>query len=185
MVLERNYMEVYTYDKWSDSYLPNFQQGEQLQPSRLEMRQGQTSGPSLLTEADLIAMMDKNGIGTDATIHEHIKKIQEREYVNKEGQYFYPTTLGMALVKAYDEMNMNISLSKPFLRSQMEASMKRICDGQKSKDEVVQEGVHMYKDAFLQVETQVDILEEVSAFSNSIFHIAQVEIVLYQVLEGW
>ena len=30
----------------------------------LQMSQGETSPPSLLTEADLIALMDKHGIGT-------------------------------------------------------------------------------------------------------------------------
>jgi DNA topoisomerase-3 len=39
------------------------------------MTQGETSAPKHLTEADLISLMDKNGIGTDATIHEHIKHV--------------------------------------------------------------------------------------------------------------
>jgi DNA topoisomerase-3 len=34
-----------------------------------------THAPSHLNEADLLALMDDNGIGTDATMHEHIKKI--------------------------------------------------------------------------------------------------------------
>jgi len=37
--------------------------------------ESKTSPPNYLTEADLIEKMDKNGIGTDATIHEHIKNI--------------------------------------------------------------------------------------------------------------
>lgn len=49
------------------------------------MKDGETSPPTLLTEADLINKMDQNGIGTDATIHEHIKHIQERNYVVKQG----------------------------------------------------------------------------------------------------
>jgi DNA topoisomerase-3 len=35
--------------------------------------------------------MDSNGIGTDATIHEHIKTVQERGYAVKEKEYFVPT----------------------------------------------------------------------------------------------
>lgn len=38
-----------------------------------------------MSESELITLMDKNGIGTDATIHEHIKTIQEREYAIKKG----------------------------------------------------------------------------------------------------
>jgi DNA topoisomerase-3 len=45
------------------------------------MTDGKTSPPNYLTEADLIALMDANGIGTDATMAEHIQKIQDREYV--------------------------------------------------------------------------------------------------------
>ncbi|KAI8926917.1 DNA topoisomerase [Entophlyctis helioformis] len=88
----------------------------------LDMRHGTTSRPAMLTEAELITLMDKCGIGTDATIHEHIKKILEREYARKENNYFFPTTLGMALVTAYDEMDIDLSLSKPFLRSMTDGS---------------------------------------------------------------
>jgi len=42
--------------------------------------------------------MDKNGIGTDSTIHEHIKKIQDREYVVKVKGRMKPTDIGIALV---------------------------------------------------------------------------------------
>ncbi|KAK8055466.1 DNA topoisomerase III, partial [Apiospora rasikravindrae] len=67
IVLERNYLEVYVYEKWTGTAeLPKF---------TLD------SPPSYLTEADLIALMDANGIGTDATMAEHIQKIQDRDYV--------------------------------------------------------------------------------------------------------
>jgi len=63
IVLERNYLDVYPYDKWSDNELPNFIEGEEYVPSVVELRDGQTTKPNLLTEADLVSLMDKNGIG--------------------------------------------------------------------------------------------------------------------------
>ncbi|KAJ2897379.1 DNA topoisomerase [Zalerion maritima] len=82
IVLERNYLDVYIYDKWSDSAeLPKFTIGERFEPTEALMTEGKTAAPGYLTEADLIALMDANGIGTDATMAEHIQKIQEREYV--------------------------------------------------------------------------------------------------------
>lgn len=46
------------------------------------MREGRTTAPELLTEAELIALMDKHGIGTDATHAEHISKIIDRGWLN-------------------------------------------------------------------------------------------------------
>ncbi|KAK0765479.1 hypothetical protein N5P37_001414 [Trichoderma harzianum] len=82
IVLERNYLDVYIYENWTDSTeLPRFTVGEQFEPTEAMMTEGKTSPPNYLTEADLIALMDANGIGTDATMAEHIQKIQDREYV--------------------------------------------------------------------------------------------------------
>lgn len=82
IVLERNYLDVYPYENWTDSAeLPKFTVGERFAPTEANMTEGKTTPPGYLTEADLIALMDANGIGTDATMAEHIEKIQTREYV--------------------------------------------------------------------------------------------------------
>ena len=86
-VLERNYLDVYPYDKWeSSSQLPKFTVGETFEPSEAKMIDGQTSPPGYLTEPELIGLMDVNGIGTDATMAEHINKIKDREYVQTRSQ---------------------------------------------------------------------------------------------------
>ena len=62
--------------------------------------EGTTTPPKLLTEADLIALMEQNGIGTDATHAEHIDTIKSRQYVGlHDNIYFVPGTLGMGLVE--------------------------------------------------------------------------------------
>ncbi|KAH6654346.1 DNA topoisomerase [Truncatella angustata] len=83
VVLERNYLDVYVYDKWTATVqLPRFTVGERFEPFEALMAGGRTTAPSYLTEADLIALMDANGIGTDATMAEHIQRIQDRQYVS-------------------------------------------------------------------------------------------------------
>ncbi|MCJ1398143.1 DNA topoisomerase [Xylographa trunciseda] len=82
LVLQRNYLEVYTYDRWESSQqLPTFQLDEVFEPTEAKMTDGETGPPGYLTEPELISLMDANGIGTDATMAEHIAKIQERMYV--------------------------------------------------------------------------------------------------------
>lgn len=63
VVLERNYLVVYPYDKWTGNEIPEFEEGEEFQPTVCELREGVTTKPNLLTEADLVTLMDKNGIG--------------------------------------------------------------------------------------------------------------------------
>jgi DNA topoisomerase III len=69
------------WERWSDRNIPAFAVGQEFVPSSLLMTSGGTEPPPLLSESDLIALMDKSGIGTDATIAEHIKKIQVCESI--------------------------------------------------------------------------------------------------------
>ena len=65
------------------------------------MTDGHTVAPEHINESDLITIMDKTGIGTDATIATHIATILTREYVRKDPQgLFFPTDLGLALFEA-------------------------------------------------------------------------------------
>jgi len=68
IIRERNYLDVYIYDKWQGNHLPDFQIGEQFEPDELELKEGMTSQPNLLTEADLVGLMDKNGIGKSLSL---------------------------------------------------------------------------------------------------------------------
>ena len=64
--------------------------------------------PPLLSESDLIALMDRHGIGTDATIAEHIKTIQKREYAVQLPMGFKPTPLGVGLVQGYKSLGLDL-----------------------------------------------------------------------------
>lgn len=167
-VLQRNYLDVYVYDKWESSQqLPRFTEGETFEPTEANMTDGKTTAPTFLTEPELIGLMDANGIGTDATMAEHIARIKDRNYVStrpKPGrtqiQEFIPTYLGVALIEGYDKIGLDVSVSKPFLRKEMELKMKAICDGRKSKTEVVHESLDEYRAVFIKTQQEIATLKQ-------------------------
>lgn len=63
MITHKNYLNVYKYEKWNARTIPVFQRGDTFVPSSFMMTEHNTVPPPLLTESDLIALMDKNGIG--------------------------------------------------------------------------------------------------------------------------
>jgi DNA topoisomerase III len=161
-VIERNYLDVYPFERWESSQqLPNYAEGEEFTPTEAKMNESKTTAPGYLTEPELIALMDANGIGTDATMAEHIAKIKERKYVQtrarsgmvmdddedegsapatrgrgrgrgrggtsranagstrRKVEELIPTTLGVALIEGYENLEFDTSLSKPFLRKEV------------------------------------------------------------------
>lgn len=78
MITERNYLEVYTYDRWNANLLPEFRTGQTFTPSSLQIKQGKTSRPSLLTEAELINLMDNSGIGITFSTHRRLQELMLR-----------------------------------------------------------------------------------------------------------
>ncbi|XP_055450078.1 DNA topoisomerase 3-alpha isoform X2 [Psammomys obesus] len=159
VILARNYLDVYPYDHWSDKLLPVYEQGFCFQPSTVEMVDGETSPPQLLTEADLIALMEKHGIGTDATHAEHIETIKARMYVGlTSDKRFLPGHLGMGLVEGYDSMG--YEMSKPDLRAELEADLKLICEGKKDKFQVLRQQVQKYKQVFIEAVAKAKKLDE-------------------------
>ncbi|KAJ1611324.1 putative DNA topoisomerase III [Cryptosporidium canis] len=108
VVLEENWLKVYSpFEKITTKPLPEFNIGPLQLPFKLHLRKSKTYPPALLSEAELIDLMDKNGIGTDATMHEHIEKVQNRQYVKKTSRSLLsPTALGVALFKGFEVISM-------------------------------------------------------------------------------
>ena len=66
-----------------------------------------------------------NGLGTDATIAQHIQTILDRGYVfsrvDGTTKYLVPSALGIGLVEGYNAIEFDKSLSKPQLRREVRA----------------------------------------------------------------
>ncbi|XP_042293597.1 DNA topoisomerase 3-alpha isoform X2 [Sceloporus undulatus] len=175
MILARNYLDVYPYEKWSDKVIPFYEKGSRFQPTTMEMVDGETSPPQLLTEADLISLMEKHGIGTDATHAEHIETIKSRMYVGlTPDERFLPGHLGMGLVEGYDSMG--YEMSKPDLRAELEKDLKLICEGRKDKSVVLREQIQKYKQVFIEAVQKAKKLDEaLSQYFGEVTPIAQEE----------
>lgn len=165
MVLERNWLDIYhPFERWSTGQgeLPALQVGSRIIPTSLTMKEGTTEPPNLISEVELISIMDRNKIGTDATIAQHISTIQEREYAMKDAnQRFTPTQLGIALVEVYNSMG--YQLNKPDLRREMESECNHIAGGRKSKDEVVNYVLAKMRECYVGVIRDAHKLDEAVA----------------------
>jgi DNA topoisomerase-3 len=153
MIHEKNYLDVYRYENWTGTKIPYYTEGEVFAPSSISMKEGKTQAPPALTYHDLISLMDKHGIGTDATIAEHIKTIQDRSYVSMENNVFTPSKLGRALHASYDKLG--FFLLKPALRAAIEDGCKAISVGEKLKAVVVADCMATLKDTFIKTRQQL------------------------------
>lgn len=160
-----NYLKVFTYEKWDNKWMPEFHEQQRITPHSIHIKEGATSPPSLLTEADLVGLMDKNGIGTDATIAEHIKKIIDRQYIvtKKQGRtnYLLPSTLGMGLVEGYESMEVSKHLCKPMLRRETEEKLGLVAQAQISKQETVSQSMKEYEAIFEAVQNKFSTVVQV------------------------
>ncbi len=74
--------------------LPELSEGQILRLLQLLPQQKFTQPPARYTEASLIKVMEEKGIGRPSTYAPTISTILERNYVEKQGKYLFPTELG-------------------------------------------------------------------------------------------
>jgi DNA topoisomerase-3 len=100
------------------------------------MKTAMTKPPDYLTESELIGLMERNGIGTDASIPSHINNITKRNYVQLgSGRRLIPTRLGIVLVQGYLRIDPDLIL--PRIRATIESQCNLIASGTEKKEDVV------------------------------------------------
>ena len=83
----------------SDKKLYKLQDGEELKVVEFKREQNFTQPPSRYTEGTLTKALDENGIGRPSTFMPIISTILAREYVERDGKFLKPTSLGEVTTK--------------------------------------------------------------------------------------
>lgn len=119
-----------------------------------------TEPPDYLTEADLISEMEKNHIGTDASMSVHIENICQRGYVKvDEGRRLKPSQLGRALINALGSVDPEII--HPENRAKIEDFVNQVAHGKKSYKDTLNYALEIYKQKYMTVRVHFDKMLEV------------------------
>ena len=101
--------------------------------------------------------MEKNKIGTDASMPVHIENICQRGYVKvDENRKLIPTKLGKALIEALGEVDPEII--HPDNRAKIEGFVDEVAHGKKRYAEVLKYALDLYKEKYLFIRVHYDKL---------------------------
>ena len=146
--------------------LPDVKAGSHYKISSLRIRSGTTSPPGHLTESELISLMEKHGIGTDASIPTHINNIMTRNYVTLgPGRSLIPTTLGIVLVHGYKRIDPD--LVYPAVRAAIETFCNQIAKGLSQKENIVTHSLKIFESKFKYFMKHIEAMDSIFEASFS------------------
>jgi DNA topoisomerase-3 len=143
-----------------DQELPPLAGVKEVRIVDLALREGQTAPPDFLSESELISLMERNGIGTDASIASHIENIVERRYVelSQTGRRLVPTQLGAALVHGYLRIDPDQVL--PTVRRNIERLIDLIAKGKTTFEVAVPHALALFRQKYDYFVSHIDVMDE-------------------------
>jgi len=122
--------------------------GMQLKVVGLSLRKIESKPPKLLTESELLTQMERNQIGTDASMPTHVSNVVARGYVEVQGQErrMCPTILGVWLVHGLQAID--AELTQAAIRARIEKDVTEVAEGKKKCEDVVADALTVFKGKF-------------------------------------
>ncbi|QDZ77449.1 type IA DNA topoisomerase, partial [Bacillus cereus] len=107
--------------------LPLVEQGQAVETKELKIHEGKTQPPTLYTEGQLVTVMAKHDIGSEATRSGIIERIKTLLYIQIEKNTVHVTNKGKMMVEAIKDT----AIGSPELTAKWEAYLKGIGEGKK------------------------------------------------------
>ena len=136
-LIEPNWRNIYTYFKERRKPLPELNKDEEIDVSKINLRDEKTKPPQRYTQGSLIAKMEQLSLGTKSTRHEIINKLYLRKYITLSP--LAPTPTAFAVIEALADYD----VVKPKMTAVLEKDMDLISDGKKTLEETVDESRKM------------------------------------------
>jgi len=135
-VIREGFYKIYPLGKPREKLLPYVLEGDIVQMEKIRIVERETKPPPFLSEAEVLKLMKRYGIGTDATMQDHIHTNIERRYFTIKNKRCIPTKLGLALATTLHSIVPEIV--EPEVRGKIEAELAHIAQGRKRAEEVVE-----------------------------------------------
>lgn len=113
--------------------LAGLKPGKKISVRDAMLKENLTEAPPRFNESDLLARMEKYGLGTPATRADIIEKLLSSEVIDRQNNRLYPTPKGKQLIDL-----VNDELKSPELTSKWEAELEAIAHGKGNPDEFLQ-----------------------------------------------
>lgn len=158
------WLDIYDFETKNDKFLPKVKEGEKTAVLKIQKTASKTSPPKKLTEAELLTLMDKNGIGTKATAPTHIETNKKRGYFESKGKTLSILNTGYILMESLDDAVPIVI--RPKVRAEVESLIQQVEDGKITPDEAVSKGTALIKQMYAGLTENKDKL--VTKLSGSI-----------------
>jgi DNA topoisomerase IA len=154
--IEEGFYDVFPYFKPKDlQWIPELKNGQILPILEVGLSERKTKPPSHLTESELLRLMEKHGIGTDATRHTFPALIVNRGYAVKKRRSFLLTSQGEALIKMLRSVDER--LVTPETRRYVEQMMIEVESGHLSLEEALNQSIKIYEQLYEELSKRLNI----------------------------
>lgn len=146
-IVEEGFYEVFPYFRPKDlQRIPELKIGQTLPILEVGLSERKTKPPSHLTESELLRLMEKHGIGTDATRHIFPTLIVNRGYAVKKHGSFFLTSQGETLIKIL--RSVDEKLVTPETRRYVEQMMIEVESGRLNLEEALSQSIKIYEQLY-------------------------------------